>query len=161
MRAALLLLLFAVLALAKHPFAGYEHSRKVLLHSGHVDTTTTAPAFHLDERHARSAEENNAMTRYQYLVHLQGPIYSETKNRIERHLGHKLGQYLPHNTFLLYATSEVAKRAADLPEVLWVGPYLPENKISADVSSGTNTIHYFLFSPPGNCCSNRSRSAIS
>lgn len=75
------------------------------------------------------------MTRYQYLVHLQGPIYSETKNRIERHLGHKLGQYLPHNTFLLYATSEVAKRAADLPEVLWVGPYLPENKISADVSS--------------------------
>lgn len=88
-----------------------------------------------------------------FLVHLRGPIKTEIRNDLEariRSTGGRLSHYLPHNTFIMIGTSETARVARSAPGVLWVGPYLPEYKLSGLRSistTGTVDLRIVLHSP--------------
>ena len=47
----------------------------------------------------------------------------------EASLGVKFSNYLPHNSYLLYVTEDVAHRVREQTGVLWVGAFLPEFKV--------------------------------
>lgn len=51
--------------------------------------------------------------------------------RAEAELSVKFGNYMPHNSFFIYATDDVAHALRKHALVLWVGAWLPEYKASA------------------------------
>eukprot|EP00007_Cunea_sp_BSH-02190019_P003699 CAMPEP_0174235450 /NCGR_PEP_ID=MMETSP0417-20130205/4880_1 /TAXON_ID=242541 /ORGANISM="Mayorella sp, Strain BSH-02190019" /LENGTH=990 /DNA_ID=CAMNT_0015313955 /DNA_START=117 /DNA_END=3089 /DNA_ORIENTATION=- len=125
-------LLFASAALASdsklHPS---QMSRVVSLHSDIDVDTRTSEQFHEHDEFAKIAAQHSDQQPHQFLVHLVSPNTPEARERVQEALGVRFSTYLPENTYLLVATSEVAQLAQQQPEVAWVGPYLPEYKLPA------------------------------
>lgn len=123
MRCAALLVL-AVIAIGT--FAHKAHPRFVHLRGHKGINTETHPGFN---------GESSSQQKMQFIVHVRGPVHHKAVARLEKALGVTFDEYLPHNSFLLYAPPSVAKSASLHPEVLWVGNYLPEYKTTSHVSS--------------------------
>lgn len=73
---------------------------------------------------APAAEDNPYV-----VIKFIGPIKEEWKAAVSQ-LGGELLDYVPNNTFVARLPAEAEKQIAALPFVDWVGPYLPEYKIS-------------------------------
>jgi len=107
--------------------------RHVMLKAGSVNTHLH-PQFHNDETHALIASQHEAEARHQYLVHVDDISYT-VQQAIEACMGAKLGIYMPHNTFMLFATQDTAAKARSCQNVLWVGAYLPNYKYPENIES--------------------------
>lgn len=66
----------------------------------------------------------------QFLVHVKMPVLETTIEQINAAARpYKLGEYVPHNTFVLFAPETVAYSLLALPHVLFVAPLDPIHKI--------------------------------
>eukprot|EP01119_Soliformovum_irregulare_P021882 TRINITY_DN7368_c0_g2_i1.p1 TRINITY_DN7368_c0_g2~~TRINITY_DN7368_c0_g2_i1.p1 ORF type:complete len:847 (+),score=272.29 TRINITY_DN7368_c0_g2_i1:100-2640(+) len=125
------------------PYHHYQRGREIHL-INQVIATVTEPAFHQHEQHLAHRSTFPEDENLQYLVHVRE---GANKQEIEADLQHPLASYLPHNTYVMVARSEIAHRASQLDKVLWVGGFLPEYKLSPSLRSGPNSQLMVVLSP--------------
>lgn len=75
------------------------------------------------------AAQVNADGRAYYLVQFDGPVEQVWAQQVEALGGQVLG-YIPENTHVVRMRPEQATTVATLPVVRWVGPFLPDYKLS-------------------------------
>ncbi len=67
-----------------------------------------------------------------FIVQFHGPVRAEWKEAVQR-LGARLYGYIPDFAFLAWLGPGVREAVAGRPEVRWVGPFLPEWRISPEL----------------------------
>lgn len=70
-----------------------------------------------------------------WLVQFQDVIHLEWKHAMEAAGGHILG-YVPDNALLVEATPKQLQKIGNLPQVVWMGEYLPAYKLSRPARMG-------------------------
>lgn len=128
MRCSVLLVLVICLAAA---LASRHHPRHVVLRGHPTINTESEPSY---------SEESYSSSKSQFIVHMRGPVHHDDVASLEKDLGVTFDSYLPHNSFLMFAPSSVAKAARLHRLVLWVGAYRPEYKISTDIISAIEAL---------------------
>jgi len=120
-----LLVVFCVASFYVATFSALELNtrRHIVLQSGTLDTAVSSPSVHSDIK-----EDVD----YQWLIHVAESFAVNDKVAINEAISpYYLGVYMPHNTYLLVAPQSVANKVASMSHlVLWVGGFLPENKLS-------------------------------
>ncbi|HAL92539.1 MAG TPA: hypothetical protein DCM68_05880 [Verrucomicrobia bacterium] len=71
-----------------------------------------------------------------WLVQFAGPVRSEWKTAVDNAGGRVRGGCVPENTCLVEATPRAIVRIGQIPEVAWIGEYLPAFKLSKSVRAG-------------------------
>jgi len=121
-------------------------SRHIVFHNGKSIDTTEHPTL-AQTKHSELKQRFGEQAAQQYLIHFGRPLLPNEKQNIESRLGVKLGVYMPHHTYLVYASPDVAEKAATIDEVKWIGVHASEHKIAPDFFSHfTSKINVLL--PP-------------
>ena len=81
---------------------------------------------------AKIVQRVSARGRTPWLVQFSGVVQPEWREALEA-TGAEIKGYVPENAFLLQATAEQLADIGALPEVVWVGEFLPEYKRAAPV----------------------------
>jgi len=137
-----------------------DHPRKILFQSHTLDTTMTTNVHGYIEQDfwgntIRYAQEmlRDSISYFQpigdnlknqnsdeehdqtWLIQIsnQYPINKKLRKQIEQAIGHDLGSYIPHNSFLLIAPTTTAKKVTAMKEIAWVGLYPKEAKITGSL----------------------------
>ncbi|HLM62126.1 MAG TPA: hypothetical protein VK308_15080, partial [Pyrinomonadaceae bacterium] len=86
-----------------------------------------------------SAVENSSGKNY-YIVQFGGMATGEWLKSLEV-TGAEIVQYVPHNSFFVYADDEAIGKIANHSRVRWVGNYLAEDKISPELTAFTRNVN--------------------
>ncbi len=80
------------------------------------------------------------------IVQLAGPVKTEWIREIEQ-TGAKIVSYVPDNSYLLWLNAASVRNLAVKPFIRWRAPYLPANKVSANLTgaSGKTTIAVSIY----------------
>eukprot|EP01097_Dermamoeba_algensis_P007994 TRINITY_DN517_c0_g2_i1.p1 TRINITY_DN517_c0_g2~~TRINITY_DN517_c0_g2_i1.p1 ORF type:complete len:822 (-),score=257.99 TRINITY_DN517_c0_g2_i1:225-2690(-) len=130
MRRFTLLLLLSLFALQAFASKELENRRKVFLRSATLDTSELP---HAGVKFARSLESEESLL--QWIVHLKAPNTPEQRAEVEKTIETKLGSYVPQNSYITVAGKDIVEKAKKSKNVLWVGPYLPEYKLSPSLKN--------------------------
>lgn len=117
-RVVLLLTFFGLLICAQGRLS--PTARQIVLHDRVVHT--------LYEEH----ELTPTVDEQQWLIHVSPTIDIQATNNALH--PYKLGVYFPHNTYLFVAPSTALDKVKSLPQVLWVGKFLPEYKFAKNLN---------------------------
>ncbi|KNC51787.1 uncharacterized protein AMSG_12105 [Thecamonas trahens ATCC 50062] len=131
---------------------GNAHPHTLALHSHLVDLETTPDvvgvrrsdgAGHQLAASVRawvdpSVKAGLSQERSLHVVHVSGRLDDDAKAKLVGEmaaLGVSLGSYLPHHSYLVFCSGREALEIQGLPVVRWVGPFLPEYKVHAEVAT--------------------------
>ena len=81
-----------------------------------------------------------------YIVQRSGPISKEWHQKLKALSENVIG-YLPDNALVVKASPGQMSRISEMKEARWVGPYLPEYKISPSLGTLAELRHAALLSP--------------
>jgi len=137
------LILLAIFFLACQSQHAIQRSREIIFRTSTVDTRSS-PLFHQDAAHTDRVSRHSSSQLHQYLLHVGHPLSQTERSAIEDYIGTNLGQYFPHNTYLLFTTERVARIAANAPGVLWIGALSAEHKISEEIKADEDRLDVML-----------------
>lgn len=130
MRGAILLFALMALVLLAVSAAGTPFVR---LRYATFDPLVSTPSVPADLRSTETPGQSTS-----YLVQFIGPIEESWKASLTS-LGAEIEEYIPDYAFIVTMTPEVARQAAKLANVRWVGLFHPAYRISPDIAHSTGT----------------------
>lgn len=98
-----------------------------------------------------------------YLVRLHGPVHDADRQAVEA-CGARILAYIPDYTFLAKLDPQSVDRLLALPQVAWLGPYIPDYKVSPTLQhasdSGTFWVKLFTGEAPDRVVNAARRSGL-
>jgi hypothetical protein len=77
------------------------------------------------------------------IVQFVGPVQEAWKERVEK-AGGAIFDYLPDFAFIVHMDAAARAAVAALPEVAWIGPFLPAYKLSPDLAGRTGMLDLII-----------------